>query len=254
MRARLAIAIGAALVGCNEARPPIVADRPAPRPSASLAPRAPTLSPRLVVHQRLGKPLRVDGCLPPAPCVEWVRFPVKPPRMMVEASASPSGRYFYLWSRADGHARELDVYETPTAGPARRSSHAVPGAGGHLGWVAGDRLFHWWGCGTGCAMVEVRDVLGRVLVSTGGAWVEEEATHTRAAVADHGGKVVWIDFALGAGYESDPIAGALWPIAVAWEKDALKVTYSQTSGTDRVLVCRPSPVPTKAALGILSCA
>jgi len=253
MRAGIAVVVGGALVACNESRPPIVADRPAPRPSASRVIPAPSASARLVVHERLGKPLRVEGCLPGAPCSEWVRFAVKPPRTMVEATVSPSGRYFFLWSRADGHARELDVYETPSTGAARRVGHMVPGAGGHLGWVAGDRLFHWWGCGTGCAVVQLRDVLGRVLVSTGGAWVEEDAAHTRAAVADHGGNVVWIDFALGAGYAAGPTAGLLWPVAVAWEKEALKVTYSQTSGTDRVLLCRPSPVPTKSSLGLLSC-
>lgn len=249
-----------AVAGCAERRA-IVADptpgRAAPAPSVS--PKAPT-PPRLVVHQRLGHPLRVDGCVGTHPCTEWVRYLAKPPRVMVEATPSPSGLHFFLWSRADGHARELDVFAVPTSGVAARTAHVVPGAGGRLVWVDGDRLFHHWGCGTGCAEVRLRDVRGRVLVEASGAWVEVDGT-ARAVVVEHGGHTVWMDFARGTGWESPPVPGHLFPTAVAWEQGsdksgdkggdgrAVRVTFGRATGGDVVEVCRPSPSPTKAALG-----
>jgi hypothetical protein len=48
--------------------------------------------------------LVVEGCRG-ARCEAWVRFPARPYRAFVEARVSPTGRFFYVWSRPDGGAR-----------------------------------------------------------------------------------------------------------------------------------------------------
>lgn len=233
--------VGLALaLGCAERRV-IVADPVTTTPSVSASP-APSVGPpvvRLVVHARIGLPLRVEGCVGSAPCAEWVRFPTKPPRAMVQADVAPSGRHFFLWTRADGHARELDVYEVPTSGKARRTAHMVPGAGGLLRWVDGDRLFHHWGCGTGCAEVRVRDTHGAILVATDGAWIEEDGT-ARAAVVGHGGDATWIEFVTGTGWTGPKVPGLLFPSAVRWEPGALRITHETSTGGEVVRLCRQS--------------
>lgn len=248
----LLVAVGGVSAGCAERRVIVADPTPSVASTDAKEAKAPPPLPRLVVHQRLGRPLRIEGCLAAAACAEWVRYPVAPPRVMVQATASPSGRHFFAWTRADGHARELDVFEVPTAGHAVRTAHLVPGVGGTLVWVDGDRLFHHWGCGTGCAEVQLRDTRGRPLLAASGAWIELDRT-SRAAVVEHGGRAVWIDFARGVGWQSAPVPGLLFPSAVAWEKEQVRITFGTSSG-EAVLVCRPSPAPTKAPLGVLVCA
>src|SRR5262245_58077449 len=148
---------------------------------------------RLVPQTRSGR-LGVEGCTASRDCAEWVRFPATPPRSLVETRFSRSGAHFYVWSKADGHPRDLDVFETPSAGqaPARRAWHRVPGAGGELHWLEGERLWHDWGCGTSCVIAQLTDLNGRV-VTEQGSWAEVSHDARRALVADYGGSVVLFD-------------------------------------------------------------
>jgi hypothetical protein len=101
--------------------------------------------------------LVVEGCRG-ARCDPWVRFPARPYRDFIEARVSPSGRFFFVWTRPDGGPREVDVFAVPTreAQLANRRGHWSPGAGGELEWVAGDRLWHAWRCGADCVQQRAR--------------------------------------------------------------------------------------------------
>ena len=58
---------------------------------------------------------------------------------------------------------------------------------------------------------------------------------------EHRGRVVRIDFPAGVGYASSPIVGLTWPVAIALEKDALKVTYSESA--EAIACSSASPQP-----------
>ncbi len=137
--------------------------------------------------------LVVEGCRG-ARCEPWVRFPARPYRSFIDARVSPSGRFFYVWSRPDGGAREVDGFAVPTreAQLANRRGHWSPGAGGELAWVAGDHLWHAWRCGSNCGVAQLYSVTGATLLSLTGADVERSrdgrfavaATRTEGVLVD----------------------------------------------------------------------
>lgn len=118
-------------------------------------------------------------------CEAWVRFPSRPYRTFVEARVSPSGRFFYVWSRPDRGAREIDVFAVPSreAQLANRHGHWSPGAGGELSWVAGDRLWHVWRCGAGCSVAQLYTTTGATLLSLTGTDIERSEDGRFAVVA-----------------------------------------------------------------------
>ncbi len=243
------VALGSA---CAEAKTRIAADNVcAPVASASKPEGGHA---HLVVHEKLGKPVIVDGCTRDAGCREWARFSLEPPRAVIDVQLSPSGEHFFVWSRPDGHARELDLFETPSASHATALpiGHVTPGFGGELRWVSGDRLWHWWGCGTSCIVAQLRDATGAIRVTQSGSLVETAPDATRAVVADYGGAVVWVDFVTGTSFTVGPSGSLLFPTGVTFEKDAVRVAYETSSGTVTLdcsivassgFACRTAPSP-----------
>ena len=135
---------------------------------AATAPGNP--EPRLVAHGGTHTPLVIQACRSKHACRQWVRYSGEPPRFVVETGFSLSGRYFYVWSKADGKPRDLDFFRVPRAGHrARRVAHLTPGFGGDLHWLAGDFMWHGWGCGAPCASGELYDRSGKVLFQEGGS-------------------------------------------------------------------------------------
>ena len=65
----------------------------------------------------------------------------------------------------------MEVFERPHAqgATASRLGRWTPGFGGALRWVAGERLWHSWGCGTSCMQARLYDRSGATLLSAGGA-------------------------------------------------------------------------------------
>lgn len=140
--------------------------------------------PALRERGSLREGLVVEGCRGPR-CEPWVRFPPRPYRAFIDARLSPSGRFFYVWTRPDGRSREVDVFATPTreAQLANRRGHWSPGSGGELDWVAGDRLWHAWRCGSDCGVAQLYSVTGATLLSLTGEDVERSRDGRFAVVA-----------------------------------------------------------------------
>lgn len=218
--------------------------------AAALSRPAPASGPlRLVVHERFGKPVRVDGCDSSGACAEWVRFPLRPWRGIDGVAFSRSRRSFYVWSKADGKPRDLDLFEVPRAGgPANRVLHLVPGVGGDLVWLEGERLWHWWGCGAPCVGAELIDASGVRYQEVGSA--EGEARDgRRVAVTDWSGIVVLIDAALPARWRIGPLGGAGFPVGITFTPTSVRATFETPSGPRSTVVrdCVP------AARGALAC-
>ncbi len=152
--------------------------------AALAAPDASADPPALRERGSLRDGLVVEGCRG-ARCEPWVRFPPRPYRAFIDARVSPSGRFFYVWTRPDGGSREVDVFATPTreAQLANRRGHWSPGAGGALDWVAGDRLWHAWRCGSDCGVAQLYSVTGATLLSLTGEDVERSRDGRFAVVA-----------------------------------------------------------------------
>lgn len=178
--------------------------------------------------------LRIDHCASPNACEPWVQYPPAPARSAVEVRASSSGRYFYVWSTPDRRRREVDVYERPRApgGAAVRVGHWAPGFGGELRWTPGDRLFHTWGCGTSCVNGNLYDVRGATLRSVVGSAIWTSADGRHAAVANHGGDVVVVEFEHGRVRRgSSRRAARTFPVDVAWGAGEVRVRYAPDDTT-----------------------
>lgn len=184
--------------------------------------------------------LRVETCAPSGACSELVRYPTQPPRTIHAVALSPSGRYFFVWSSPDRHARELEVFEVTSAG-ATRLAQWSPGFGGDLRWVEGDRLLHSWGCGTACVNGVVYDVRGRQVFSEpAAAWFSTSPDGRVAAFAFHGGAVVLLRLATMQTRRIAPTPNALFPIDLSWGRSAARVVFDSTRGP-RIRVSAPLP-------------
>jgi hypothetical protein len=123
-----------------------------------------------------------------------MRYSGEPPRRLVDTGFSRSGKYFYLWSRAEGRPRDLDFFEVPEVGQrARRVGHVRPGYGGELRWLANDFLWHTWGCGAPCAAGNLYDSAGRRIASELGSMILEAPDDRRVAVLELGPIVVMLE-------------------------------------------------------------
>jgi len=208
--------------------------------------------PALRERGSLREGLVVEGCRGPR-CDPWVRFPPRPYRAFIDARMSPSGRFFYVWTRPDGGSREVDVFATPTreAQLANRRGHWSPGAGGALDWVAGDRLWHAWRCGSDCGVAQLYSVTGATLLSLTGEDVERSRDGRYAVVATRSEGVL-VDLARAtlrpyrgpAGFRYDN--GSL-----AWADDHAALTFEETDlkeipETRTLHIPLPGAVPTTA--------
>jgi len=205
-----------------------------------------TVPTKLVTRQAVGEPARVDGCAGARACSEWVHYPATPSRTVIETGFSRSRAHFYVWSKADGAPRDLDIFVTPGGGdgPARSSGHVVPGFGGELRWLEGERLWHWWGCGTACVMAKLYDATGAVRHAETGSWAEVAPDARRVLVLDYGGSVVLIDAITLARFASGPIPGAGFPDEVSWSAAGVRVVFIEAIGQPRtrsiVVTCVPA--------------
>lgn len=179
--------------------------------------------------------LRVEDCAASGRCSVLVRYPLQPARTINEVEASPSGRYFFVWSTPDRRSRELEVFEITSVGPARLARWS-PGFGGELRWVDGDHLFHSWGCGTSCVNGVVYDVRGHTALSEGpAAWLSESPDHRYAAFAYYGGAVVVVRFANLQERRVPDSATALFPTDIRWRNGSVRVQFDST-GAAPILV------------------
>ncbi len=198
---------------------------------------------RLRARGTLATGARVDACTSPAQCETWVRYPARPSRTIHAVEASSSGRFFFVWSTPDGGSRELDVYERPgrAGAAATHVSGWVPGFGGAMRWVAGDRLWHSWGCGTACVNARLHDVRGVVLFRTSGASALWDSPDGRASVAaTHSGIVEVVNFATARTTTVGPTPPALFPIDLVWRASEVRVRF-HTAGSDYLFVHAPLP-------------
>lgn len=194
--------------------------------------------PTLRARASLRHGLSIEGCTTARDCRAWVRFPRRPYREFVAAAWSPAAEHFYVWSRPDGGAREVDVFEAPRDGAlARRVGHWVPGAGGELRWVGADRLWHVWGCGAACLVAALYNAAGATLVLAHGAGVDVSADGHHAVVAGGNaaaGVVIDIDrgttrpFGLHANARCDGFP------SISWQRGDVTVSFAPPDDADDV--------------------
>jgi hypothetical protein len=136
---------------------------------------------------------------------------------------------------------DLDVFATPTdgQGPARPSARLVPGFGGDLRWLDGERLWHTWGCGSSCVVARLYDVTGVVRFTETGSWEDVAPDASRVLVADYGGSIVLIDPKALARYAIGPAPGAGYPVDVAWTPTGVTVRFYETDDRSLVRSCVP---------------
>ncbi len=190
--------------------------------------------PRLRARGSLRDGLRVEACEGSA-CTTWVRFAALPYRSFVEASFSPSGRFFYVWSKPDETPREIDVFAVPARRGAQpeRVGHWAPGTGGSLEWTAGDHLWHVWGCGAACQMGALYGRDGTVLVDAVGLAVERSPDGRRALSVDgnHRGGVL-IDLTRGTQRTFESPAEMSYDSDVRWRPDGVSVRFASGEADD----------------------
>lgn len=182
------------------------------------------------------KALSVDRC-DGASCTEWVGYPSRPPRAAVQTGMSRSSKHFFVWSRADGQARDLDIFESPTSvsrGHAHQTAHVQPGFGGELTWLEQDRLWHVWGCGTECVGAQLYDESGVLQFSGAGSLADASHDGKRVALVDAGH--VWLVFAATLErFEASAPTGM--PTGFAWRPNGFLVSFA---GAKDRLECTPS--------------
>ncbi len=206
--------------------------------------------PALRERGSLREGLVVEGCRG-ARCEPWVRFPPRPYRAFIDARMSPSGRFFYVWTRPDGGSREVDVFATPTreAQLANRRGHWSPGAGGALDWVAGDRLWHAWRCGSDCGVAQLYSVTGATLLSLTGTDVARSEDGRFAVVATRSEGVL-VDLARATLRTHRGPAGLSYVHgSLAWSADHAELAFEPAShdDNDRVDGGRSLRIPVPAA-------
>lgn len=188
--------------------------------------------PRLVSHGGIHTPLVIQACRSKHSCTEWVRYRGEPPRAVVEMRVSLSGRYFYVWSKADGKARNLDFFRVPRAGRrARRLAHLTPGFGGDLHWLVGDFLWQGWGCGAPCVNGLLYNRSGRILFQEVGSEEFVAPDARRVAVLDWSGKVVLIriDHARAARFEFQSKPNLGFPDDLVWKPHGLRARFDRST-------------------------
>lgn len=194
---------------------------------------------RVVVRGRYTTGLRVESCDPnTGRCRLLWAYPRLPARGIVSATAAPSGRFFYVWSSIARRSRELDVFEFASPG-AMLVGRWTPGYGGELRWVAGEHLWHSWGCGTSCVSAALYDTRGRTVFSTVGSALWRSPDERFAIAADYGGVATLLEFATARTRSSAPVSGASFPTGVTWRATHALVSFDR-GGRD-VVVRVPFP-------------
>ena len=166
---------------------------------------------------------------------------------------SPTGRTFLVWSRVEGHSRELDFFRTPTVvgAAAVRTGHLVPGVGGELTWLPGERVLHVWGCGTSCQGVRVYGRNGKVLFDADGM-LHEHAKDGSVATTIYGGIVRFFDATTGRTmvFAGDPRAGTPLDLRV---EGSQHVSVRFTDARDEADDARRVDVKCTATRDVLAC-
>lgn len=120
-----------------------------------------------------------------------------------------------MWSRVEGSARELAFFRVPTrtGASAERVGRLVPGMGGELTWLPGERVLHVWGCGSGCRGVRVYALDGKTLFD-GTASMHQTSKDGSVVTADAEGVVRVFDGRSGHSFVSPGDARAIAPLDV----------------------------------------
>ena len=77
------------------------------------------------------------------------------------SKVSPSGYYLLIW-HMDYPPIRLKIFRIDDG---KMLADFVPGFGGQLQWTFGDKILHYWGCGTNCQSLAVYDITGGTVYS-----------------------------------------------------------------------------------------
>ncbi|MFT3765084.1 MAG: hypothetical protein QM820_06155 [Minicystis sp.] len=95
------------------------------------------------------------------------------PHAVRQAEVSSDGRFAYVWHHGAKPPLELSIYDLTTRS---RTATFKPGAGGTMFFTPDNTIFHWWGCGTNCAVFALYDVNGHKVIDGGTSQVEISPT------------------------------------------------------------------------------